>query len=698
MGIELFFRALEKNNIANLNNKFVHEFNIGLECTHLFVDFNSIIYTVYNEIILNLNNILWNLIINKPLDKLDNYNIPTNISPQEFSQLGKQNMTSIILDQTKQYIIDFLKGFVIPDKLKLIYFAVDGVPTKAKIIEQRNRRYGAYILSQCNKLIFKAYSHTLESDRLLYETLKISWNRNQITPGTEFMQSLTSIFTNAQFIKDICPNLETYIFSGPNVIEEGEKKIINYIRSSPYQSGKYVVFSGDTDMVLLCMLLNTELNPTNPHKISELKMIKHNQQKNNYDIIDISKLKNNLCDYVKSSVNLIDSFIIDDIVFLLTIFGNDFLPKIGSYSARYDFTNIINYYTSVMKNTNIHIISWNDQTQKKQLNQSTLLEILKILKDNETDIVRQNYMASKYKNYRQLKQKFPNLLQQENITFIPIQHFKSIKLFPFMNVTKYDEELYDFEHKNGKYKQYLNANGPELGKVKSINGKLKVYNMKKSIQRYYDYFFENTDLQSVLANYTEGLIWLFEYYYNDFGSNYANNWYYKYTTSPLVRDIYKYLKKHKLSKIDMNIYKIPTQQHFNLIELLMYVSPCYNMLYMIPNEYHDFIKQYYVDLDPIAGEIINGTGQKYINCSGHTFLSKCHFHINHKFSDDEFFTLVRNIPIPESLKTNFSPKDDYVCIFQNHHKEKYKKQYQETGNYTYKQLYKMIKHNQIFII
>ena len=70
------------------------------------------------------------------------------------------------------------------------------------------------------------------------------------------MDKRLSSFNFKNKIKEFCINLETYKFSGIYLRGEGEKKIVNDLRSLHGEKSNYVIYSPDGDVIVLSLLLN----------------------------------------------------------------------------------------------------------------------------------------------------------------------------------------------------------------------------------------------------------------------------------------------------------------------------------------------------------------------------------------------------------------------------------------------------------
>jgi len=558
MGIERFFNSIRKNEITNMHDQFTNKLEKQIDTTHFYIDFNSIIYIVSNKVIFDLNRIIYAHItssINPKISTLAKiYNIDTSkpISPQI-------NIEAIIINKVKRYVINMAIGYVKPESLKTIFIAIDGVPDKAKILEQKHRRYiGGMIITGIKQKIFQKYEQELkQSNRYQYETQKISWSRNNISPGTAFMDKLCNTIKNIDF-KKYCPNLSSYIFTGVYDPGEGESKIMNHIRQTKNISN-VVIYSPDNDLTPLGMILH----------VPNLIILKHNQQDDNYDLIHIDILSNNLFKYIQSKLSkqINKTNAINDIVFIFSIFGNDFLPKIQSLNVKYDFNVIIDKYVDFIKQSD-HII------QSNSINQKALLKLIQILYQDEAKNIMNNYMSSNYENYEKLKKimqattdNFTDILQKflttmhtlntsikNKTTYIPPSDFttKLMKLtvmenkqytnptefltdyksyydkhhkFPIVKISfikykrtintgrnieklnnihnnidpnmkllAYDKEIFKFDNMLDEYSTKFNAFPMNLGYVTIRDGVFISENIEDSIKKYYKTFFHIDDL------------------------------------------------------------------------------------------------------------------------------------------------------------------------------------------------------------
>ena len=812
MGIERFFSSIEKNEIANIDDIFTKKFNTKIDSETLFIDFNSIVYLIKAIILHDLNKILYHIIKNKVEDvektikKYEDYiemDINNNISGEIFNNYFTEDvLNEIILENVVAYIFNMLENYVISDKLKLLYIAIDGVPSKAKMNEQKKRRYMGEITMLIKDKIFEKYEDELKDDKIRYEyeINKIEWKTHNITPGTKFMHKLNDRFESSSFeisIKNICKNIKKYIFSGPYISGEGENKIVNYIRSNNYIYNSCLIYSPDSDVTLLGLLLNSKMDPFSKKNDAILNVIvlRFNQQKNYYDLIYIDKLANNIFQYVQKQLNKNNNItinknaVINDVVLLLTIFGNDFLPKIDAFNVKHDFNGIIDKYIKAIQNKNkieylIHYKNENNNV-KRCISFNTLLNVFKNLQNNEDKSLQNVYMTSNYQNYNRLKKMFntdqSNFTEQINkflsklkkfnndLISIDINKFKTIwssdgrfikylkelimlpptikikstnndefldiyydyynknnkfpklvifrrftnsindnfhrnnlensvhNIDPHLQVTSYDEELYKFNNMLDKYKVILNAQNINIGfiEIDYESYTFKTEEISEGVKRYYHDFFNiddvdinNNKMIKLLDAYLYGLLWVFDYYFNnyniDYHDKYVNTWYYPYEHAPLLTQVYNYLnKKNDQYIIDaqklLDEYVVDKYNdiYFNSLEQLMFVSPNTVLKNIAPSEFKHIINndQYYPNLVQIGNQIwhesIKINPSKHIDCRGVLFLTKCNLHAlkkNTQHTEDiEFIKMLRNIKISFDThkKTGFYNKKVFLTDYKN---------------------------------
>lgn len=318
--------------------------------------------------------------------------------------------------------IDKLMSIVKPRKL--VYLAIDGVAPRAKMNQQRARRFRTSKLAK-EKLedILKIKSKLIEKGININTQKKYHFDSNSITPGTVFMNRLSK---NIQkYIKNriqchyLWENI-TVILSDSSVPGEGEHKIVQFIRDQKSKKNydseiHHVLYGADADLIMLGLstheklftIIREEFNPYKiafceicnqaGHKLNSCRGIKSNKiykkPEVNYLWVRLYILK----DYLKNELQIDNvSFdyefkrALDDWVFLCFFVGNDFLPHLPSLSIQEGAIDmLVDIYKKKIVNNNEYL------TDDGKANIKQLKIIMCELGKKEADIFKQRYLKMK---------------------------------------------------------------------------------------------------------------------------------------------------------------------------------------------------------------------------------------------------------------------------------------------------------------
>ena len=375
MGIEKFFSSLDRN--FDVVTYLEEPYN-KLDATHFLIDFNSIIHNVSSEMLSNINQYKQGIIPNLNFT----FNNLSDFEPQ-------------LIIQVKEAIKNLLKNNFISSNINYVMLAIDGVPSFAKMMEQKKRRYIGDLMNKLMKEV----------------ELPIDWSKTNISPGTKFMDDICRELKTESFVsecKKICPNLTGMLVSDVYNPGEGEMKIISCLKGLTSTKNKICVYSPDSDMILLLMILNIDVSLLRfDQQTSKIK------KKKIYNIINVNKFKNELVDYCKTRVDTIndDRLLIDEIVYIFTLFGDDFLPKLESVHVANDINSIIDNYLLTLKDVGNILIKKPNNIQEKNidnnysLNHNNLKHFFELLTTNEMKDLNRNFYNSKFRNYRYAKDK-----------------------------------------------------------------------------------------------------------------------------------------------------------------------------------------------------------------------------------------------------------------------------------------------------
>ncbi|KAN0127489.1 XRN 5'-3' exonuclease N-terminus domain containing protein [Lactarius tabidus] len=256
---------------------------------------------------------------------------------------------------------------------KLLFMAIDGVAPRAKMNQQRSRRFRtaqeALEKEEARKesvALWESMGKTISDD----DKNKKPWDSNAITPGTPFMELLAKslrYWVVQKLNNDPGWKQLEVIISDASVPGEGEHKIMDYIRRQRTNKGhdantRHVIYGLDADLIMLALathepyfrVLREDVfadagSPTacrtcgqEGHFAAQCTALKSEiqkppQEKKPFIFLDVSVLR----EYLEPELNVTHTpfpfnleMAIDDWVLLIFFVGNDFLPHLPSLEIR----------------------------------------------------------------------------------------------------------------------------------------------------------------------------------------------------------------------------------------------------------------------------------------------------------------------------------------------------------------------------
>ncbi|CAL1717076.1 unnamed protein product [Somion occarium] len=298
MGIPKFFRYISER--YPLTSQLIQENKIP-EFDNLYIDFNGIIHNCSHP----------------------------NDDDAHFRLSEEQIFTAIFA------YVDHLFGKIKPKKL--FFMAVDGVAPRAKMNQQRSRRFRT--AKEAKEVREKAER---KGEKLPDEK---AFDSNCITPGTPFMARLSEqlrYFVNKKITEDSNWREVTVVLSGHEVPGEGEHKIMEYIRKSRAQldydpNVRHCLYGLDADLIMLGLLSH------DPHFCLLREEVKFGPSRNskgnkslesiNFYLLHLTLMREYL-DLEFRDIEPMLPFpyslehVIDDFILLAVFVGNDFLPNL----------------------------------------------------------------------------------------------------------------------------------------------------------------------------------------------------------------------------------------------------------------------------------------------------------------------------------------------------------------------------------
>jgi len=480
MGIPWYFYTIYKKynheNELMINESTISSFDIE----YLFLDYNSMIHPCAQQAL--------------------------SLTEETDEKTLEKIIINACLDYTR-YIINVIKP-------RVLYIMIDGVAPRAKINQQRERRYKSHF--------FKEFSGS------------VKWNSNKITPGTKFMDDLIeSLHVFKKEIIKTC-KLSDVIISDSNEPGEGEHKMmstINTLNSSNVEKpGKICIYGLDADLLMLS-LLNTDRSKiilirdnTFNTKLSECDKV--------YTYVDIQKLGQYVCKELRqnnSFDNISNDQLIQDYIFLCFLLGNDFLEHIPSLMIKENgLTILMKSYNTVMQ---------------KHGNKNTLI--------NKQDLYNKKW--SSCINLQMVRDIFYELSKVEDYFYTNIYSAYKNKV-TYRDTFNLDEINTDCKNVYFYKQDIIKYNKPGYKK------------------RYYQ-FYGVDDKQCAVQEYITGLYWILGYYNGHVHENWS--WFYSEHTVPFASDVFAYLSNNENIKVihKLNLQKLQSSIPNTTLEQLFMVLP-----------------------------------------------------------------------------------------------------------------------------
>lgn len=507
MGIPTYFRylLLQHHDILSVQKN-----NLTLD--YFFLDLNSVLYEVYRTEV------------------------------EKFQQ-NQQYFYQKIVDELVVLCNEIIKP------QKMIYFALDGPAPRAKMVQQRSRRYKSI---QFSKLVGAKENE---------------WNpSNNICPGTKFMHDLSKfILRSIQQKKFHCPKVVLDDASHPG---EGEHKILPIIRKLQDKPDGVVIMSPDNDLLSLGILTkksNIYILRYMDIFCAEILKIDLDKTKRQMVFISIDKIQEHFCKQQETlygkSIDINNLLL--DYNFLLSMVGNDFicsLPYMKIKSGGLD--KLIQIYNSIYQNQNAFLID----KDTLQINVSFFTELvrqLSFMEDNEMKslsgfIHREMYQGRPLKDEDKLSASkiFENRLSHLYLcnSHHPL-HEEYKDEFSKINYQKPKNEW-----KQDYYQYFCNVD-------------------PKNYRQY------NTLRSKMVEKYLESLVFTLQYYNRECPSW---SWYYPFRVAPLFSDIYTNLTK---LNFDINKIQFKKGKSYTPFQQLMLILPS-DSKEILPNEFHPLFQKY----------------------------------------------------------------------------------------------------------
>ena len=659
--LSFFTKNLQNNIVEDLYNKPI------VVANHIYFDMNFIVYNSISNIENDINNI-YMLIFALPYTDIDRIKkklstIVDSYYWQKALQPSNINIISI-LDNTIDEILKQVKSMIDTYIYDLLYWNVlftintsiknnhpiqfirsiniffDGIPTFAKMVEQRRRRMKNYIDSQNRKKIFTQYFNNIINTLVTedgitfdyFEWLKYLYNfSGPLGPNSDII-----IILGDFIIIKLKEEYTGIIFTLNNCTINGEAdhKIFKHMKDNTIDCN-VVIHSCDSDFIFMiiwyqlwCNISGIDINlmMINYNKInSGLKYEIANTIISGKKINTVLLEKYNIINSVNTDVNI---NIIFDLLFILLMFGNDIIPPNYELGTELNLkllfeTHYILYNNSdfVVCLNNINIINFNNLS--KWLKAIQLKRSFSIITLNRFYKLPYNFILNVTKKYNIIEMidnvLIPFHVKQYKKDLIKTRYLNEVDNMDFRSKLQLDDltKLDDVDtYFNEDMNDYINIfNSDDCGLIRTersyeinINPYQTLYNniivaasntTEDEFNRPYKIFFNNIkdsihDYVKLTENcdtneYLMLLIYTSQIFFYNFDLYTPYSLFnYSDMVAPSIDMILNFIDTNDMNSIQNECYKKISQKevYFNYISHHLFITP-----YLLESNYLDSIKE-----------------------------------------------------------------------------------------------------------
>ena len=318
-------------------------------------------------------------------------------------------------------VLEYINYLVkVSEPQKLLYIAIDGVAPRAKMVQQRQRRFKSV----------REYQETESLKKTHLEDYQASerWDTNAITPGTAFMDILTK-YLQHELPKQSYPEGLKIILSDSNVAGEGEHKILQYLKTNPLlesDTSSDAIYGLDADLIMLALSSGQD----NIYLLRETVEYGNTIKKNSEDLpvmlyLDIHTLKNVLYQEMerKGLTKSTPDAIVKDYILMCFMLGNDFLPHPPSISIRHGGVELLEtLYTEIHQELGYDMV-YNTTPNNYQIRTEFILRMWEILALREENLIlthEKKAMKPHYITNREYENSYEREL--DKLKFYPVFH------------------------------------------------------------------------------------------------------------------------------------------------------------------------------------------------------------------------------------------------------------------------------------
>ncbi|DBA92644.1 TPA: hypothetical protein ACH3X1_002861 [Trebouxia sp. C0004] len=442
-----------------------------------------------------------------------------------------------------------VKIFTYLDKLfqvvkpeRLLFMAIDGVAPRAKMNQQRSRRFRSARDAE------EARAEAVRKGEVISPD---SFDSNCITPGTPFMARLGAhlrYFVRKKIAEDPAWQRPHIIFSGHDVPGEGEHKIMEHIRHqkrspnyTPNQ--RHCLYGLDADLIMLALvthephfcLLREVVSFSGGSRGRPSREVLENPCQESFILFQIGLLREYLelefrNDALPFAYN--EERVIDDFVLFCMLIGNDFLPALPTLDiAEGALDKLFGIYKRLLPTMGGYL------THAGQLHRGRLEMVLQQLANLELETLELRAQDAEF-----MEQKKSDRAARGSNAWQPQARQQELDEADRFQVELDAMDGADELEVLAKLEAESPSEGPTMMSRKArelmlsgqgdqalIAFKSKYYSDKLGIHKH-----DAASRRRVAACFIEGLHWVLEYYYRGVASW---TWFFPYHFAPMISDM-----------------------------------------------------------------------------------------------------------------------------------------------------------------
>lgn len=460
--------------------------------------------------------------------------IPVAVEKYAKGKLTDEQFEDILIAEVVNYTQYIVSKIMKPNKL--LYIAIDGPPPRAKMVQQRMRRFKAIKEGKMRQQIYDEFGVKPEK----------SWSKSALTPATPFMKKMADALKAVAEAGDFGMNGDgtehlRVIISDSSVAGEGEHKIIPYMRNiKANEDDVFCIYGLDADLIILAMdtyqkkiVLLREPQKTY-HKVDEYDGVE-------FLYLDIDIFRESFIEKLDLGPYELDK-IINDFTFLTFLGGNDFVTALPYLEVRNGGLDILlGIYKNLLPEMDGHLVI-NDG---KKINTVFFKAILEKLGMIEGKMLRK--LQEKHNRFKHRDDRDPEDPMERALAIMDNEPYYS-EVHP--QYEEYRERLERINYLKGK-DDWKNAYYQEFFQLDRAGNEREFRKMRTVIGQHY----------------MESLLWTMKYYLDGIPSW---DWYYRFRAAPFISDLQGVLQNVK----DVNVLgQFELGKPYRPLEQLMIVMP-----------------------------------------------------------------------------------------------------------------------------